>query len=558
MLSESKLLLLKDLTKQYSREDIIWASGYLAGFLEQSKPELATATIPAVSTSVVSVKPTIIYGTETGNSKKLASQLQAKLKKNKIQSKVFDAFQYPLEKIDKEDFIIVIMSTQGEGDPPQNAIKFFDNLSNSFVDLSKAKFAVLGLGDSSYPLFCKAGEVIDQQLERLGAQRAISFLQADVDYIPVAEEWFEKLLVIIQNFGTETVEVSEKNSPETVSVSVRKTYTGVINHKVVLNDTGSNKETYHIEIVTDEEIIYEPGDSIGIYPKNNENEVTEIAVFFEGEQKEKFLDKNIRGLSKKSLNAFAKLFQSEITEDKADLLDILKKYSKPDSVTADAVIALLHSVAPRLYSISSSLEAHDGAVHITVNLNTFSIDGTQKTGWCSQFLADYPKDEIIEFYIHKNQNFKLPEDDKDIIMIGPGTGIAPFRSFLAHRDASGAEGKNWLVFGEQYFVSDFYYQTEIQEWLSTGVLTKLDTAFSRDQKHKVYVQDRLKQNAKEVYEWITNGAYIYVCGQKNPTSTDIENTLLEIISAEQNLSISEAKEVLENLETEGRYQKDVY
>ena len=552
MLAENKLVVLKDLVKQYSREEIIWTSGYLAGILAQHEPQQQ----PEIIAEVV-VKPTIIYGTETGNSKKLASQLQAVLKKNKIQSKVVDAFQYPVEKIEKEDFVIVIMSTQGEGDPPQNAIKFFDNLSNTAANLSKTRFAVLGLGDSSYPLFCKAGEVIDGQFERLGAQRVIAFQKADVDYAPVAESWFAEILKVLQHTGTATASEPKKSTAN--AVSDKKTYEGIITHKVILNDRDSNKETYHIEIVSEAEIAYEPGDAIGFYPKNNPNEIAAIAAFFgAGEQSRELTDKNIRGLSKKSLDAIGRLLNVAITEDKADLLDILEKYPAQEAISWDALIALLHPIAPRLYSISSALEAHEGEVHVTVNRNTFTVDGNQKTGLCSQFLADYEKDTPISFYIHKNQNFRLPEEDKDIIMIGPGTGIAPFRSFLAHRDATGAEGKNWLIFGEQHFVSDFYYQTEIQEWLATGVLTKLDTAFSRDQKHKIYVQDRLKQQAKEFYEWLSNGAYIYVCGQKDPMSTDVENTILEIIATAENISIPEAKQILDNLETEGRYQKDVY
>ncbi len=551
MLAENKLTVLKDLVKQYSRDEIIWTKGYLAGILAQT--EIApTLEIP----TSVAVKPTIVYGTETGNSKKLASQLQALLKKNKIQSKVVDAFQYPIEKLDKEAFLIVIMSTQGEGDPPQNAIKFFDNLSNSSVNLSKTQFAVLGLGDSSYPLFCRAGEAIDEQLKRLGAQPAVAFQKADVDYVQTAELWFNELLAAIQHSGTATV--SSKKATKSI-VSAKKTFTGIINHKVVLNDIGSNKTTYHIEIATEDELSYEPGDAIGFYPKNNKDEIAEIISFFdENSENERLFDKNIRGLSKKSLDAFSKLFGIEITEEKADLLDILKKYTKPEAVSFDEVLALLHPIAPRLYSISSALEAHEGEVHVTVNLNVFQVDGIMKTGLCSQFLADLEKDTEIEFYLHKNQNFKLPEDDKDIILIGPGTGIAPFRSFLAHRDATGAEGKNWLFFGEQHFVSDFYYQTEIQEWLSTDVLTKLDTAFSRDQKVKIYVQDRIRQKAGEFNEWLENGASIYICGQKNPMSSDVEQTIIEVISIERNISIEEAKQVLDDLETTGKYQKDVY
>lgn len=551
MLAEHKLTVLKDLVRQYSREEIIWTKGYLAGILAQNE------TVPAVEIpSVVSVKPTIVYGTETGNSKKLASQLQALLKKSKIQSKVVDAFQYPLEKIEKEEFLIVIMSTQGEGDPPQNAIKFFDNLSNSSANLAKTKFAVLGLGDSSYPLFCRAGEAIDEQLIRLGGNQAVPFQKADVDYASTVDQWFNDILKSLQTGGT--LAPAQKKTAEN-NVSHKKTYTGTVTHKVVLNDTDSNKETYHIEITADDTLAYEPGDAIGFYPKNDEKEITAIASFFgENGNTSLLLEKNIRGLSKKSLEALAKLLQVAITEEKADLLDILQKYAKPEGVSLEEIVALLHPIAPRLYSISSALEAHEEQVHVTVNLSTFTIDGNTKTGLCSQFLADFPNDEDIEFYIHKNQNFRLPEPDKDIIMIGPGTGIAPFRSFLAHRDATGAEGRNWLVFGEQHFVSDFYYQTEIQEWLSTGVLTQLDTAFSRDQKEKIYVQDRLKQKAKEVYEWIENGAYIYVCGQKNPMSTDVEKALIEVIASEKKIGFDEAKQVLDELELAGKYQKDVY
>jgi sulfite reductase (NADPH) flavoprotein alpha-component len=551
MLAEDKLVALKNLVQNATREEIIWTNGYLAGILSVTEPLKELQAIQSVT-----IKPTIIYGTETGNSKKLASQLQALLKKNKIQSKVVDAFQYPLDKIDKEEFLIVIMSTQGEGDPPQNAIKFYDNLSNSSVDLSKTKYTVLGLGDSSYPLFCKAGEDIDGQLERLGAKRAVQLQKADVDFSEVADHWFNEILKTLQDQGIASVTVKKVTTETT---SHKKTYTGIVNHKVILNDRGSNKETYHIEITTEDSISYEPGDAIGFYPKNNEKEIAEIASFFkENKNANTLIDKNIKGLTKKSLAALSTLFKVEIIEEKADLLDVLHHYSKPEIVTLDEVIALLHPIAPRLYSISSALEAHEDQVHITVNLATFAVNKNKKTGFCSQFLADYPKDTEIEFYIHKNKNFKLPEADKDIIMIGPGTGIAPFRSFLAHRDATEAEGKNWLVFGEQHFVSDFYYQTEIQEWLSTGVLTKLDTAFSRDQKNKIYVQDRLKQNAKELYQWLENGAYIYVCGQKNPMSSDVENALLQIIETEKGINNELAKQYLEDLEIQGRYQKDVY
>lgn len=551
MLSETKFNVLKDEIKTYSREELVWFNGYLAGLLAQNQIEAQ----PIIAE--VKIRPVIIYGTETGNSKKLALQLQALLKKNKIQSKTFDAGQYPVDKIEKEEFIISIMSTQGEGEPPVNAAEFLEQLANKPFKLNKTKYAVLALGDSSYPLFCKAGEDLDNLLAKLGAERFLPLQKTDVDYNDVADSWFERILKVLQNTGQNTG-TSPRVSVEEQMVQ-KKNDEGVVAHKVILNDRESNKETYHIEISCNGKLTYEPGDAIGFYPKNKEEETKAIANLLKAEERFAELeDKNIKGLSAKSVGNFARLFNASIDENKLDLIDLLEKYNVPEPVTFDAVLELLHPVSPRLYSISSSPEAHDGEIHITVNRNTFIINGKVKTGLCSQFLADFPVDETISFYIHKNQNFRLPESDKDIIMIGPGTGIAPFRSFLAHRDVTGAEGRNWLFFGEQHFVSDFYYQTEIQEWLATGVLTKLDTAFSRDQKHKIYVQDRLKENAGEVFNWIENGAYLYVCGQKSPMSVDVENALLEIISAARNSDISEAQSYLENLASEGRYKKDVY
>lgn len=553
MLSETKLTLLQQLVQQASKEEIIWTKGYLAGFLDSNQ-----LTVPTVETpTAVTVKPLIVYGTETGNAKKIASQLLTNFKKNKIQAKSTDIFQLDVSKLEKESLVLFIVSTQGEGEFPQNAVAFYEKLKVSEVNLSHLNFAVLGLGDTSYPLFCNAGILLDEVLERTGAKRLLPLVKADVDYAETVTHWENNLQQVFSKNASSASVPTQKNT--TASVSHKKNYKGIVSHKIVLNDKGSNKETYHIEITPNEEVVYEPGDAIGFYPKNNEHEIIEIASFFdENAKKETLFDKNIRGFGKKSIQVISELFGTDIEEEKVDLLDILKKYPKPESVSFDDIVTVLHPIAPRLYSISSAANAHDGEVHVTVNLNTFSVDGTTKTGLCSQFLADFPKDTEIEFYIHKNSNFKLPSDDTDIIMIGPGTGIAPFRSFIAHRDAEGAEGKNWLFFGEQHFVLDFYYQTEIQEWLAIGTLTKLDTAFSRDQEKKIYVQDRIREKAKAFNEWLENGASIYICGQKNPMSVDVENAIIEVIASERNIGLNEAKQVLDDLETAGKYQKDVY
>lgn len=566
MLSDTKLNLLQQLVQNASHEEIIWTKGYLAGYLESNKIGIQ---IPISSVSEdVKVKPLIIYGTETGNSKKVASQLLATFKKNKIQAKAVDVFQYDKAKLEKETLLLFVMSTQGEGEFPQNAVGFYEYLKQTDLDLKNTSYAVFGLGDSSYPLFCHAGVLLDEVLAEKGAKRILPLVKSDVDFAPEVVKWQTDL----QNVFTNQANATTVSVLKTASSSEHKNnYIGIISNKIILNDTGSNKETYHIEITSEDDISYEPGDALGVVPKNKIEDVQFIIDYFKANPKQEIelkdkkntienwlLERNIKGLSKRSLEQLGKLLKTEIAFEKADLIDVFQLYSKPETFQIEDLFEILLPIAPRLYSIASSTEAHDGEVHLTVNLNTFKVNNVIKTGLASQFLADFPVNETIEFYIHKNQNFRLPSEETDVIMIGPGTGIAPFRSFIAHRDATGAEGKNWLFFGEQHFVLDFYYQTEIQEWLTTGVLTKLDTAFSRDQERKIYVQDRIREKAKEFNTWLENGASLYICGQKFPMSNDVENAIIEVISQERNISIEQAKQVLEDLETAGKYQKDVY
>lgn len=552
MLSETKLTLLQQLAQNASREEIIWTKGYLSGFLD--RVELLGGTTETNSNTPVAVKPLIIYGTETGNSKKVASGLLASFKKNKIQAKALDVSQFDVTKLEKESLVLFVMSTQGEGEFPQNAVTFYENLKASKADLSKVSYAVLGLGDTSYPLFANAGILLDEALAEKGAKRLLSLVKADIDFAETVSSWENDLKIAFQNLGSTVInEVKVPNS----TISNKKNFLGKISHKVVLNDIGSNKETYHIEIESDDEIQYEPGDALGVIPKNNIKEIKAIASYFDSENYAILVDKNVRGLSKKSLEALSKLFEIEITEEKSNLIDVIKKY-QPKKVKLEEIVELLHPIAPRLYSISSSSEAHDGQVHLTVNHNKFKVNDEIKSGLASEFLAEFPLDTEFEFYIHKNNNFRLPTEETDIIMIGPGTGIAPFRSFLAELDVKGAEGKNWLFFGEQHFVYDFYYQTEIQEWLTTGVLNKLDTAFSRDQERKIYVQDRIREKSVEFNSWLENGASIYICGQKNPMSQDVEKAIIEVIAKERNVSENDAKKILDELENQGKYQKDVY
>jgi sulfite reductase (NADPH) flavoprotein alpha-component len=255
---------------------------------------------------------------------------------------------------------------------------------------------------------------------------------------------------------------------------------------------------------------------------------------------------------------YAEITAQDIPATRMNLLDLLKIYPVKNAAQFEEIILKMNALSPRLYTIASSPLAHPDEIHLTVKTDEFTIDGELKTGLCTGYLEEQQADSEFSFFIQKNKRFRLPADDKDIIMIGPGTGIAAFRSFLAERDSKNATGRNWLFFGEQHFATDFLYQTEIQGWYETGLLTKVSLAFSRDQEERIYVQHRMLQQATELYEWISSGAYIYVCGTKDPMSIDVEKTLLQIVSEKGSMTNEEAAKYLSVLKEEGRYEKDVY
>ncbi|TKK70300.1 sulfite reductase [Ilyomonas limi] len=564
MLASPKLKLVEEIVSTFTKEELFWLSGYIAG--KYSTTNQTKAVAPA---KPVVNKLTITYGTETGNSKKLASEFAAKAKKSGINAKLVSLDQYRLNDLPKEEYLLSIISTQGEGEPPAAAKKFYDHIHNNGFRLDKLKYGVLALGDTSYPLFCKAGEDVDLQLSKLGGERIVPLQKCDVDYESEANDWFQHVLQQLNN--TEDT-ISIQAAPVVAKKSSgKKIYNGTILTNINLNDRGSNKQTHHMEIAGDE-IEYVPGDALGVIPENPQSVVDYIIQLLQLDDSSTFTYKDEQftapELLKKKLNIiylpervvakYASLVSQDIPATKMGLLDLLRIYPLKDTNQFQQLVDILEPITPRLYSISSSPEAHSGEIHLTVAKDHFAVNDEQKCGLCSGYLTGLPEETAFEFYIHKNAQFRLPEDDKDIIMIGPGTGIAPFRSFLAHRDATGASGRNWLFFGDQHFVTDFLYQTELQNWLETGVLTKLNVAFSRDQKEKVYVQHKMLQHGNELYQWLTSGASVFVCGAKEPMSVDVENTLLQIVEQFGNKTTADAIQFLEQLKEEGRYLKDVY
>lgn len=567
MLSEPKLKLLNDFVQLASIEELIYACGFIEGYRLKESGSLAT-TMDQTDKAVVTIKPTIVYATETGNAKKVATQLLTQFKQQKINAKSVDITQFNLSKLTKETFVLFVISTQGDGDLPASALACYNELLESAVDLNHLSYAILGLGDTAYPLFCNAAILMDEVLMKKGAKAVMPIAKADVDYSDCVKDWEQSLLSLLKN--AKTISGKEKAAVLPTPKSKQK-FNVTISHKVILNDIGSNKSTYHIELDTDETVYYQPGDALGLLPKNKAEDINAILDYFEidpdaifnrQEESKTAFDHlqqlNIKGLSKRNAAQVAALFNATIDTQQIDLFDLLGQMGKHNYPDFAKVLQVLQPIAPRLYSIASSHAAHEGQIHLTVNLHTFEVAKISRLGLASDYLATMPVGSQFEAYIHVNNSFRLPEDDKDIIMIGPGTGIAPFRSFLAERDARAAVGKNWLFFGEQHFVTDFYYQTEIQEWLSTGTLNKLSTAFSRDQKEKIYVQDRIREQATSFNEWLEAGAYIYICGQKDPMSRDVANVILEVLQTERNIDRTTALAVIETMETEGRFLKDVY
>ncbi|WP_185863029.1 diflavin oxidoreductase [Blattabacterium cuenoti] len=550
MLSKSNREIFFKLIQESSQEEIIWMSGYMSGLLLSEKDFQKFR-------KKKEEKITIVYGTETGNAKNLAFDIYKKAKKEEFQVKLISLDEYRLKNLEKENYFFVIISTHGEGEPPSSAKSFFNFIHyNKNLFLKNMKYSVLALGDKSYTYFCKAGDDIDKRLYDIGAMRIVPLHKCDVNYEDQANIWF-----------SEIVNFFKKKKYENIN---HKIY-GKISNNIILNEKGTDKEIHHIEIRIPNKVQYLPGDSIGVFPENPSNEVDNIIKYLKQNRKEEFEEykeknnmfnffkrkKNILFLSENFIKKYSFLSEKKnISLDKKwKLIDLLIEFPMKNKFYLKDLMEIIEPIKPRLYSISSSPTAHGGIIHITVSRHSFQFNGETVYGHCSDFLSKLKMGDKLFFFIYKNKMFKLPDSDKDIILIGPGTGIAPFRSFLYEREAIKATGKNWLFFGYQHFDADFLYKEEIQNWKKKGILNRVSLSFSRDQEKRIYVQNKIWENKVEFFSWIKNGAYVYICGSKTPMSVDVEKMICRII---EKVGKCDSRLFIKKMKKEGRYLKDVY
>lgn len=611
--TEGQAAQINELLQTLTPEQQTWLSGYLmANQSSNATSEGASDNIASSSTSSVSqeteamlhrkkpeVTPeqrsiTILYGSETGNAQGLAEIFEERLSNigNDVTLKSMDDFK-PKD-LKKVEDLFIVTATHGEGDPPDNAVELHEYIhGRKAPKLDGVRFSVLALGDQTYEFFCQTGKDFDNRLVELGAERIYDRVDCDVDYDEDAEKWMANVINAIDSTpaGTDSEQVVSESikSAKEKKYSKSNPYEAEVLTNINLNGRGSNKETRHIELLLDnfgEE--YEPGDCIVVLPQNDPALVdllvstlvwspdTQVLINEDGDTLN-FEDAltshfEITKLTKPLVENAATFFNndelSEKVQDKEwiqnyiegrDLIDLLNDFATTE-LQPENMYQLLRKLPPREYSISSSYKATPDEVHITVGAVRYNAHGRDRTGVCSvQFAERIQEGDTVPIYLKRNPNFKFPQNEETpVIMIGPGTGVAPFRSYMQEREELGFEGHTWLFFGEQHFTTDFLYQTEWQEWLNDGTLSKLDVAFSRDTDQKVYVQHKIAENSEQFNQWIENGAAIYVCGDESKMAKDVHQAIRNVLVKEQNLSEEDAEEYLKQLKRDKRYQRDVY
>ncbi|MFC3121261.1 assimilatory sulfite reductase (NADPH) flavoprotein subunit [Agaribacter flavus] len=588
-LQEQQLNKITQAVSELSREQLIWTSGFLAGMAQGN----VSVTSPAIADNAPAASITVLYGSQTGNAKHAASDYADQLKAKGLDVSLVNMADYKPRKIKDEAYLIVFVSTHGEGDAPDDAMELHEFLaSKKAPKLNNLKYAVVGLGDSSYEFFCQTGKDFDTRLNKLGATPLSERLDCDVDYESAIAAWTEQLsvkleaLVASSSAATQVATQAVSQASQSSQYTKQNPFAATLSESLKITGRDSVKDIRHIEIsLEDSGIQYQAGDALGVWFVNDSAVVDKIMAATQTKADDEVTVANESmplsvALSERleltlTYPGFVQAYQAatgneelaSLLADKATLrkfldehqiVDIVEKY--PAKVSAQTLVDAMRAITPRLYSIASSQSEVEDEVHLTVAHVAYDAFGYQHQGGASGFLSTRLEEGAeVKVFVENNDNFRLPSDDNTpVIMIGPGTGIAPFRAFMQERDAREAEGKNWLFFGNPNFTQDFLYQTEWQGYKKSGLLTKISLAFSRDQEEKIYVQDRIKQHGQEVFEWLESGAHVYICGDALKMAKDVELALIELIQTHGKRSEKEAKEYLVGMRKAKRYQKDVY
>lgn len=590
---------IQSLAKAISPEQALWLSGYFAGVRDAERREAGRPALapdipvarPAAAPEADQRRLTILFGSETGNSRALAQALSEAAREVGRQPTVVDIADYKARQLRDEQDLLIVVSTYGEGDPPQGAADFFEFLdSRKAPKLPDLRFAVLALGDSTYERYCEAGKRLDRRLEELGGVRLRPRVDCDVDYDEPAAAWTADVVAKIARKAGRAAAAADapRGAGAAALYDKRNPFPARVLENLTLTGRGSTKETRHIEFSLEGSgLVYEPGDALGVAPRNDPRLVESLLdalrlspsapVEIKGrastlaEAIEKDLE--ISAVTPRFIEQWAELSGAEqlrrlLGEDAAaersaflrrnHVIDIVRAYPVA-GLEAQTLVAGLRPLQPRLYSIASSLAAAPDEAHLTVSTVRYELNGEPRSGVASGHLAARAEpDATLPVYVQSNPHFRLPADDRPVIMIGAGTGVAPYRAFLQEREARGAKGRNWLFFGERNFRSDFLYQTEWQGWLKQKLLTRMDVAFSRDRAAKVYVQDKLRGQARDVFAWLEEGAHVYVCGDAAHLAPDVHETLIGVAQEQGGLAREAAEEYVRNLQRDHRYQRDVY
>ncbi|GLX78943.1 sulfite reductase [NADPH] flavoprotein alpha-component [Thalassotalea insulae] len=587
MLDANQLASLQQTIGNFSPLQLAWASGYLAAKAEGA----SSAVLPVAANSQASSTLTILFGSQTGNAKGVAKALAEQAQAQGLTVDCKNMGEFKPKSIKNVSHLLIVASTNGEGEPPDDAIAFHEFLSSKKAPkLDHLHYSVLALGDTSYEFFCQTGKDFDEYLTKLGAKQIAPRVDCDVDYEDAANAWSSDIISKAKDMLGDATAVSNVVAMPTVGAasqySKQNPYAAELSVSQKITGRDSNKDVRHIEIdLGDSGITYQAGDALGVWFENDVELVAELISelgFAANDQVElsgdtltlkevltsklEITQTSVNFVSfwaeqSKNAELLALVADKNAAREYAanhQVVDVVK--AAPAKVSVQAFIEALRKITPRLYSIASSQAEVEDEVHLTVGLVEYQANGHTRSGGASGFLGKRLEEGgEVKVFIEHNDNFRLPADgNTPVIMIGPGTGIAPFRAFLQEREATDAQGDNWLFFGDQTFTQDFLYQVEWQAYLKSGLLTKIDLAFSRDQAEKIYVQDRLRESAEQVFAWLEKGAHLYICGDMSRMAKDVEAALVDIISEQGNKTAEQAQQYLKDLRDAKRYQKDVY